>query len=207
MKNVATKLRLQFQSLTENREKSKAYVGHEAQKNEKSHNHVTEQPRVMKQRCKHTSIISKSNRSFLCAAFTDEDRKNAFEQFWNNYSGWNSKKSYVRGLVSTRKITRRRTSISKNVSKLKKNIEYDFFLKKIDGTKMQVCRNFFLSTLNLGEDTFKRWLKPAEDNCDEIISSAEELGGNVGPWNDIGKPVKKRRRVKGSSPTFRSLDE
>jgi len=47
----------------------------------------------------------------MCGLFSEEDKRRLFKQFWS-YKTWDEKKIYVKGLVQTREMIRR---------KLKKN--------------------------------------------------------------------------------------
>ncbi|KAF2895299.1 hypothetical protein ILUMI_10873 [Ignelater luminosus] len=112
--------------------------------------------RSLKQRCIHISTVKKSERSFLCELFSEEEREAVFKKFWN-FSFWLEKRAFVQSLVNTRKICRRRKKLEQKQSK--KNEGHDIFLLRRDSEKLRVCRLFFINTLSLGEDTFKRWVK------------------------------------------------
>ncbi|KAF2895103.1 hypothetical protein ILUMI_11074 [Ignelater luminosus] len=68
-----------------------------------------------------------------------------------------SEKEREAGLVNRRKIRRRRKKLKQKQSK--KNEGHDIFLTRSDSEKLRVCRLFFINTLSLGEETFKRWVK------------------------------------------------
>lgn len=150
---------------------------------------VLKESRKMGNRCGHNSIKKKSDRTFLCRLISENDRENLFNYFWN-LPTWPEKKMYIKGLVSTRNIRKRRSRIvstkSKNKNVLKeqsgddtegeveqqkgpKKMEgHDIFLPKEDGEKVRVCRIFFLNTFCLGEDTFKRWVKREINKADDV---------------------------------------
>lgn len=136
---------------------------------------VLKKPKYIKERCLHTCLETKSARSFLCAKISDDERKYIFKMFWN-LKTWPEKKIFVRTLVSTRDIVRRRKSVEGR--KLKEE-GHDILLEKCDGIKVRVCRKFFINTLGIGEDTFKRWVKKEkseEPNSTEEEEEVDEIG-------------------------------
>lgn len=84
---------------------------------------------------------------------------------------WAEKKTFVKYAAVRRGIRRRR----KNRVSQTKGSGHDIFLNKCDEklTKVRVCRLFFLNTLSLGEDSFKRWTKES-DTLPESVSSGDE---------------------------------
>lgn len=136
----------------------KSYIGF--QRSSKDDNNVyrvgRNQRKMSPTRCSHTSLTMKTERSFMCGTFTEKDREKAFSRFWEIPS-WNEKKGFVRGLVSSSKIKRRRNSTK--LVNVKKNEGHTIFMKNKKGEKVRVCRKFFLKTLNLGEDMFRTWIR------------------------------------------------
>ena len=61
-------------------------------------------------------------------------------------------------LTRTVVCRRKSTKINKDTT-AKKNYARDIYLSLSGGQKYKVCRTFFLNTLCIGEDTFKRWTK------------------------------------------------
>lgn len=111
--------------------------------------------RKIGKRCTHSVLTKKSEQTFLCGLFTDADREEAFKTFWK-IPTWNQKKFFIKGLVHSRTIRKRR----KDIGEIKKKNEgHDIFLQKTSGERFKVCRKFFISTLDVGEDTYKRWVK------------------------------------------------
>lgn len=106
-----------------------AYKGCKKKGNDITRN-VQKSARNVKERCLHKSLEQKSQRSFLCGQFTDKDRQKIFKQFWQ-YS-WKEKRMFVKGLVATRKIIRRRKIENKQKEK---NEGHDIPMPKADGTK------------------------------------------------------------------------
>lgn len=70
-----------------------------------------------------------------------------------------AKKTFVQGLVSQRSSRKTRKRDNSIISR--KQVSFDIFVPKSDcqNTKVKVCRLFFLNTLDLGRDTFLRWVK------------------------------------------------
>ena len=90
---------------------------------------------------------------------------------------WDAKVGYVRGLVNTRKPKRRR----KDIISSRKQASHDCFLSNDAGQKVRVCQTFFLSTLCIGKDSFKRWVKDndppdsTDNSADSDVCSEEEI--------------------------------
>ncbi|KAF2895457.1 hypothetical protein ILUMI_10716 [Ignelater luminosus] len=88
------------------------------------------------------------------------------------------REAFVQGLVNTRKIRRRRKKLEQKQSK--ENKGHDIFLPRRDGEKY--VDFFFINTLSLGENTFKRWVK--RDKEDRFTSS----DGSESNSNDKDNP-------------------
>lgn len=80
--------------------------------------------------------------------------------------------------AAIRRLIRRRRR--KDQPSVKIGSGYDIFLNTCDEkcAKVRVCRLFFLNTLSLGEDSFKRWTK----ECDTVN---EDLRFDNSPTPDI----------------------
>lgn len=92
-------------------------------------------------------------------------------------NSWNEKKVFVTGLVQKRSIKRRRKEIlERKTTNVKKKKGHDYFLTSQNGERRKVCRVFFLNTLNLGEDSMKRWIESENDeNYSDFHSSSEDI--------------------------------
>lgn len=55
---------------------------------------------------------------------------------------------------------------------------YDCFLPNANGTKVRVCRDFFLATLDIKKDLFNSWIKSS--GCHQDNNSEENME-NVSP--------------------------
>lgn len=175
------KLRKDKKSSAKNRVLGRDYIGYK----KVGHGVVQDVPKESRKvgnLCGHKNDKKKSERTFLCSLVSEKNRDDLFNYFWN-LSTWPEKKMYIKGLVSTRNIRKRRPPIvhSKTINKKlaaeksgvdndtedgkdeqkspKKMEGHDIFLPRENGEKIRVCRVFFLNTFCLGEDTFKRWVK------------------------------------------------
>ncbi|CAH2004694.1 unnamed protein product [Acanthoscelides obtectus] len=135
-----------------------SYVGYKKSDDGKIKQNCMKTSRSVKERCSHTLCGKKSERSFLCNMVSENDRQRIFKKFWN-FSSWPEKKAFVKGLTSTRDVRRRRKDANNNS---KKKEGHDIFLPKCNGERVRVCRRFFINTLDLGEDTFRRWVRRSD---------------------------------------------
>ena len=98
-----------------------------------------------------TSAFCFKSKKRGCSNFTQEDRSNIFNNFWDLPS-WSVRQSTVTSLIS---IGEKKTVKNPN-SKRGNPVEY--FLKKKDGSKLQVCKEMFCSTLGIHKRTMSDWL-------------------------------------------------
>lgn len=114
----------------------------------------------------------------MCASLTDKDRMELFKRFWK-LETWNEKKLFVRNLVITRPIRRRRKETKDSTKTFKKSEGHDYFLTTCNGPKLKVCHKMFMGSLNLGEDCLKRWIKEeksvSESSTENAVSSHSPL--------------------------------
>jgi len=157
---------------TKNRVAGIPYIGYKLVDGKLTEHFVID-GREIKPRCKHSEKVQKSKNSFMCGLFSEEDRKLLFKQFWS-FKTWDKKQGYVKGLVQTREIVRRR-KFKKN--KVVKKMESKNISLPLGTEKRKVCRHFFLSTLCLGEDCYKRWTKSYDIVTDSEIE-ADDLPDN-----------------------------
>lgn len=57
--------------------------------------------------CSHTLKGPRSTKSFMCGAFSENDRHDVFKKFWKMKT-WDEKRGFVRGMVTNRPIVKRR---------------------------------------------------------------------------------------------------
>lgn len=176
-----------------NRIKGEQYFGYKRTQGKVFYN-IPRCARQLKDRaCTHKDLSPKKNgRTFLCACISEQKRQDVFNYFWKELSTWNENISFVKGLVATREIKRRRKG---NNTQQKKNEGHDIYLPKDNGEKVIVCRRFFISTLNLGEDTFKRWVR----NVQEINTDSDQEKPNS--EEEMVEDVKEKRGLKIKLPT------
>lgn len=135
----------------------KSYIGYK-KKDGKLEQNTPKEGRSVKSRCNHTAMKQKSKHTFMCGLVSEEERTALHSKFWN-MKAWSDKKAFVQGLVSQRSL--RKTRKRDNSITSRKQVGFDIFVPKSDcqNTKVKVCRLFFLNTLDLGRDTFLRWVK------------------------------------------------
>ncbi|KAF2883383.1 hypothetical protein ILUMI_22796 [Ignelater luminosus] len=150
--------------------------------------------RSLKQRCIYTSTVKKSEKSFLCGLFSEEEREAVFKKFWN-FSSWLEKRAFVQGLVNTRKIRKRIKKLEQKQSK--KNEGHDIFLPRRDGEKLRVCRLLFINTLSLGEDTFKRWVKTDKEDGFTSSDGSERNSNDEDNSQPPAKIPRRQSKMKG----------
>lgn len=148
------------------RQFGKKYGSHEARA-------IKEKP------CNHLAEV-KSKSSFVCAAVDEGMRKDTFRYFWRLPS-WEAKKAYIKGLVEHRNTPIRRRSTTKV---LKKVNHFDCFLPSINGTKVRVCRDFFLATFDLKKDIFQRWFRSVQQQKPNKMPT-ELKSNSVTEWLNI----------------------
>ncbi|CAG4945992.1 unnamed protein product [Parnassius apollo] len=120
---------------------------------------VTKPNRKMRETpCEH-GAAKISERSFACAAISDNMCADIFHYFWQILT-WDAKKAYVNGLIQPRQIVRRR-NVSADVNK--KNCGFDCYLPGLDGIKLRVCKQLFLATLYLKKDVIQLWIRSKFD--------------------------------------------
>lgn len=146
-----------------NRLRGKQYTGYERSRENIVTHKTVRAAKTIKERCCHREPKKELKNSFLCYSISEEDRKNMFSSFWK-LGSWGEKKVFVRGLVNTRPVRRRRKIISESEENFKKSQGHDYFLKTISGNRIKVCRLLFVNTLGLGEDSLKRWIKETDSN-------------------------------------------
>lgn len=151
----------------EHRLHGEQYIGYKRTPDGKVFHQSQKPARSVKPRCHHTTPKKITERSFQCACISEESRKAEFQKFWELES-WVAKKAYIKGLVSTKEPGRRR----KDSQKCVKLESHDCFLPKSNGEKVRVCQSFFLATLSIGADSFKRWVR--DDNLHGNINRSTE---------------------------------
>ena len=83
----------------ESRLKGEPYTGFSRSKDGVVQQNKKVQGRQVKERCSHSLITPKSDRSYMCAHVTETTRQNQFEYFWN-LATWGEKEAYIKGVTS-----------------------------------------------------------------------------------------------------------
>jgi len=83
----------------------------------------------------------------------NEDRSDIFKNFWSMTS-WRKKQIFVLSLVE-KVIPKQRTTES---ATSRRNGSYFYYLK-VGNDKLGVCKQIFLSTLGIKENTLRYWLE------------------------------------------------
>jgi hypothetical protein len=104
-----------------------------------------------------TSKVCLKSKKRSCKEFTEEQRKEIYDCFWQKLD-WDQKKTYVSGLVR-----KTETAVPKK-GKSRRIATYEYFLRSTDGERKQVCKTMFLSTLGIGEWTVHRWTTDGGDS-------------------------------------------
>lgn len=148
-----------------------AYLGYKKVNNR--YKQCVEKPeRMKKARCSHTKLVSRSKHSFMCNTITEEERRMIHSYFWN-LKTWAEKKTFVKAAAVRRGIRRRR--LRDSISSAKKSGHDIYFNRSDEGsTKVRVCRLFFLNTLAIGEDSFRRWTNESDMVSDVVCSDSPQ---------------------------------
>ena len=120
-------------------------------------------PRGCKQRCFRIQTTE-------CSKVTDERRIKLFDSFWKGMS-WDEKRMYVRGLVEQNPVLERKVA-----GESRRKNSFHYFLNTDQG-RVRVCKQFFLSTLCLGEASVYKWL--AEDDLGKHETPFEPMRGRA----------------------------
>ncbi|XP_075989946.1 ubiquitin-like activating enzyme 4 isoform X1 [Anticarsia gemmatalis] len=102
------------------------------------------------------SDICVKNTKRYCTKFIENDRLKIFQDFWK--LDWSEKKIYVRNLINTVPVKRRRNT---NLINSRKVDSKKYFLY-LNGNRVEVCRVTFLNTLGIKEAMVRSWLHEKE---------------------------------------------
>ena len=107
------------------------------------------------------------SRVIHCPQISEDDRQSIFSKFWDNMD-WDQRKVYVNSLV-IKEISKRQMG-EDNTSR--KKYSYRYMLWK-NNEKIPVCKNMFLSTLGIGEQTAYGWLMDARGGIPKPSTGTE----------------------------------
>jgi hypothetical protein len=99
-----------------------------------------------------------------CAKITENNRKIIFSNFWKNMT-WDGRKVYVNSLVGSEAVN------EKTVENSRRSQSFRYFLR-VDGERVRVCKNMFLSTLGIGERTVYGWVNNSTSGIPEKSTSS-----------------------------------
>lgn len=150
------------------RERGKAYLGFRRIDPKSSHkiaHDVKRETRKIRPRC---DKCDKFKNTRKCSLITDDERKDLFKVFWDDWS-WDAKKMYVRMLVEKREPQRVKAGAGsrREVS--------NFYHLKVNDVKIPVCKTMFMSTLGLTEDEVRDWIKVKEVSDNETSEEVSEV--------------------------------
>lgn len=174
--NEKRKLNSRREETKTKRLKGEKYIGYSRSQDGKIQHNVQREKKQMKNRCSHKTSQKQSSRTLMCGEVSEETRMKTFNYFWNLES-WDERKSYIRGLVSTKEISRRRKNVG-TVAVFRKKQSHDCFLPLSTGRKVLVCRDMLLSTLALGRNTFERWTTNIQPNALAFNASNKDIVSN-----------------------------
>lgn len=157
--------------------KGEKYIGYSRSKTGEIKHDTVREERSMKNRCLHKASKNITQRTLLCNKVSETDRRRAFEYFWS-LSSWTARKTYLRGLVTTKTPTRRRKHVTNTESR--KKTSHDCFLSTSKG-KVLVCKTMLLNTLNVGRNTFERWTLEKQINPKENSDTSKKIRSNDNP--------------------------
>lgn len=127
------------------------YKGYERNRNGVVKKGIVRPSRQMSIKCLSEACNKMKNRH--CTKFSDEERTNMFTSFWQNMT-WDEKRVYV--VSNIEYVPKKRSSTGENS---RRSGTFNYFLRKADNTKFQVCKKMFLGTMGLKEDMVQDWVK------------------------------------------------
>lgn len=121
-----------------------------------------------------TSIVCRKSQKRNCSKFTEEIRKNMFDKFWKEMD-WSQRKVFV-----CSNVTKGYTSRGKEESR--RQGTYSNFLNT-GNYRLQVCRQMFINTLNIGYKTIQDWVSKssygmASETAKNLIKVSKERYNN-----------------------------
>lgn len=145
-KNVIKKLRMQ----------GTEYKGYERTRDGVVKKGIARPARRMSMKCLSEACKKMKNRH--CYKFSEEERTSIFTSFWQN-TNWDEKRVYATSNIEY--ISKKRSSTGENS---RRSGTFNYFLRKADNTKFQVCKKMFLGTMGLKEDMVQDWVKKTNQN-------------------------------------------
>lgn len=168
-KNLTKKLRME----------GKEYEGYKRNREGMVTKGISRPDRQMTATC--FSNACKKMKTRHCGEFSDDERKNIFTKFWNNMN-WDEKKVYTTSSIEY--VPKKRNSVGENS---RRTGTFNYFLRKIDNSKLKVCKKMFLGTMGLKEDMVQDWIKKTEHGIN--VTSKP-------PREDTKISVEKRKKLR-----------
>ena len=92
---------------------------------------------------------------------TDRDREDLFQSFWK--MNWDQIKVYVCSMVPCHSVARRTSPHGCSTPQPRRNFTMKYHFR-VKGEMMQVCKPFFLGTLDIGEWCIRSWALRGSDH-------------------------------------------
>ncbi|KAL5237055.1 hypothetical protein ACI65C_004465 [Semiaphis heraclei] len=134
--------------------KGESYIGYRRKEKDNTFNILHDTPREGRNLgppCQ--SKVCEKWKTRFCLDIKNEERLDIFKNFWSMTS-WREKQIFVLSLVE-KVIPKQRTTES---ATSRRNGSYFYYLK-IGNDKLGVCKQMFLSTLGIKENTLRYWLE------------------------------------------------
>lgn len=113
-------------------------------------------PSKCSKRCKH------------CALFTENERTEIFNRFWNNMD-WDQKKIFVCSMVD-------KFEAKKKTEDSRRNQSFQYHLKR-NGIRTSVCK-MILATLGIGQRTLYEWVNKSQNGVPDIRAKRQGIERN-----------------------------
>ncbi|KAF6209065.1 hypothetical protein GE061_014808 [Apolygus lucorum] len=104
--------------------------------------------------------LCKKWRNRLCDTVKQEERQQLYDEFWKNMT-WESKKTFVCATVDILQVEKR--TKKKPHSNKERSRSFAYFLR-VNGERIPVCKNMYLSSLGLRENEVRYWIESFIEN-------------------------------------------
>jgi hypothetical protein len=158
------------------RSRGLSYKGLKKRVNGKYRLSETKAPRVMGPPC--SCKPGKRRRSFFCSDFNENDRAVLFKNFWS--MDWAQRKVYVAMSVKARTVS---STINPEKDVHRKNTLV--YCLTIGNEQKRVCKEMYLSTLNIGEWSVHSWAKnstegmhPARNANEHNVNASRQMSAS-----------------------------
>ncbi|KAF6216673.1 hypothetical protein GE061_001019 [Apolygus lucorum] len=135
-----------------------AYLGFRRVDKKKAVQDVMREKREMGPTC--NAPLCKKWRNRLCDTVKQEERQQLYDEFWKNMT-WESKKMFVCATVDILQVKKR--TKKKPHSNKERSRSFAYFLR-VNGERIPVCKNMYLSSLGLRENEVRYWIESFIEN-------------------------------------------